>query len=146
MCSARLEFCFPSIFLPLCPAGISNLKSEICRRNLPPGPGCRGSYWHLESFRSCKGDPILVRNARFKNSIGPRRSPLCPPRILRSWKHAEHGADPRPGEISIDRSQKGGAEFSRCEISSRILKARPENPGADPNRKNAITIHGMVFT
>ena len=50
-------------------------------------------------------------------------------------------ADPGPVEISIDRSQKGGAEFSRCEISSRILKARPENPGADPNRKNAITIH-----
>ena len=37
MCSARLEFCFPSIFLTLCPAGISNLKSEIFRRNLSPG-------------------------------------------------------------------------------------------------------------
>ena len=53
-------------------------------------------------------------------------------------------ADPGPVEISIDRSQKGGAEFSRCEISSRILKARPENPGADPNRKNAITIHAKT--
>ena len=51
-------------------------------------------------------------------------------------------ADPGPVEISIDRSQKGGAEFYRCEISSRILKARPENPGSDPNGKNAITIHG----
>ena len=51
-------------------------------------------------------------------------------------------ADPGPVEISIDRSQKGVAEFYRCEISSRILKARPENPGSDPNGKNAITIHG----
>ena len=41
------------------------------------------------SFRSHKGDPIFVRNARFKNSIGPRRSPLCPLRILQSRKHAE---------------------------------------------------------
>ena len=49
---------------------------------------------------------------------------------------------PGPVEISIDRSQKGVAEFYRCEISSRILKARPENPGSDPNGKNAITIHG----
>ena len=52
-----------------------------------------GSYWHLESFRSCKGDPIFVRNARFKNSIGRRRSPFCPPRILQSSKHAEQIPD-----------------------------------------------------
>jgi hypothetical protein len=44
-------------------------------------------------------------------------------------------------EISIDRSQKVGAEFCRCEISSRILNPRAENRGADPNRKPAITIH-----
>ena len=42
------------------------------------------------------------------------------------------------------RYQKGGAEFYRCEISSRILKARPERPGADPNGKPAITIHGGI--
>ena len=30
--SACREFCFPSICLPLCPAAISNLKSEISRK------------------------------------------------------------------------------------------------------------------
>ena len=48
-------------------------------------------------------------------------------------------ADPGPVEISIDRSQKGGAEFYRCEISSRILKARPEKQGADPKRENLLS-------
>ena len=47
-------------------------------------------------------------------------------------------------EISIDRSQKDGTELYRCEILSRILKARPENPGADPNQKPAITIHEVL--
>ena len=43
-------------------------------------------------------------------------------------------------EISIGRSQNVGAEFYGCEISSTILKARAENPGAHTNRKRGLTI------
>ena len=36
----------------------------------------------------------------FKNSLGPGRSPLCPPRILRSWKHAEQIPDQEKSRLT----------------------------------------------
>ena len=91
---------------------------------------------------SCKGDPIFseTRDLRILSALADPHFAL--PEFCRAGEACR--ADPGPGEISIDRSQKGGAEFYRCEISSRILKARPEKPGADPNGKPAITIHALT--